>query len=62
MHNGILLNHKKEPLWVSANEKDEPGAYYTEVSQKEKQQYSIIGSSFIHLIRIDSNVFFLIAE
>ena len=34
----------------------------SEVSQKEKHQYSIIGSSFIHLIRIDSNAFFLVAE
>ena len=42
MHNGILLNHKKEPLWVSANEKDEPGAYYTEVSQKEKNKYCVL--------------------
>ena len=33
-----------------------------EVSQKGKHQYSIIGSSFIHLIRTDSNVFLLMAE
>ena len=33
-----------------------------EVNQKEKHEYSIIGSSFIHLIKTDSNVFFLMAE
>ena len=24
VHNGILLNHKKEHIWVSSNEVDEP--------------------------------------
>ena len=28
--NGILLSHKKERIWVSSNEVDEPRAYYTE--------------------------------
>ena len=28
-----ILSHKKEHLWVSSNEVDEPRAYYTEVSQ-----------------------------
>ena len=31
-HNGILLSHKKERIWVSHNEVDEPRAYYTEWS------------------------------
>ena len=36
IYNGILLGHKKEHIWVSANEVDEPTAYYTdEVSLKE---------------------------
>ena len=34
----------------------------SEVSQKEKHKYSITGSSFIHLIRTDSNLFFLMAK
>ena len=43
IHNGIWLNYKKEHIWVSSNEVDENGAYYTsKVSQKEKHQYSIL--------------------
>ena len=43
IYNGILLSFKKEHIWVSSNEVDETGAYYqSEVSQKEKQQYSIL--------------------
>ena len=30
VHNGILLSYKKECIWVSSNEVDESGAYYTE--------------------------------
>ena len=30
IHNGILLGHKKEHIWVSSNEVDEPTAFYTE--------------------------------
>ena len=40
VHNGILLNHKKDCIWLSSNEVDGPRAYYmSEVSQKEKHQY-----------------------
>ena len=43
VHNGILLSYKKKCIWVSSNEVDETGAYYTnEVIQKEKHQYSIL--------------------
>ena len=42
IHNRILLNYKKEHIWVSSNEVDETGAYYTEWSKKEKHQYSIL--------------------
>ena len=35
MHSGI--SHKKEHIWVSSNEVDEPRAYYTEWSKSEKQ-------------------------
>ena len=35
----ILLNHKKEHIWVSPNVVDEPRTYYKrEVSQKEKDK------------------------
>ena len=38
IHNGILLSHKKEHIWVSSDEVDEPRTYYaSEVSQKEKE-------------------------
>ena len=30
IHNGILLSHKKEHIWVSSNEVDEPKTFYTE--------------------------------
>ena len=32
----------KRCIWISSNEVDETGAYYTEWSQKEKHQYSIL--------------------
>ena len=31
-HNGILLSHYKEYIWISSNEVDKTGAYYTEWS------------------------------
>ena len=37
IHNGILLRYKKEHVWVSSNEVDEPRAYYTEWSQSERE-------------------------
>ena len=42
--NGISLNHKKEPIWVSANEKDEPGAYYTEWSKSEREKQMCVNT------------------
>ena len=38
IHNGILLSYKKERIWVSSNEEDEPGAYYTEWSKSERER------------------------
>ena len=35
IQNGILLSYKKEQIWVSSNEGDEIGAYYTEWSKLE---------------------------
>ena len=37
IHNGILLSHKKEHIWVSSNEVDEPRAYYTEWCKSERE-------------------------
>ena len=38
IHNGILPSHKKEHIWVSSNEVDEPRVYYTEWSKSEKER------------------------
>ena len=35
-HSGILLSYKKEHIWVSSNEVDEPEAYYTEWGKSER--------------------------
>ena len=35
IHNGILLSHKKEHIWVGSNEVGEPRAYYSEWSKSE---------------------------
>ena len=37
IHNGILLNYLKEQVWISSNEVDETGAYYTEWSESERE-------------------------
>jgi len=42
MHNGILLSYKKERIWVSPNEVDETGSYYTEWNKKEEDKYHIL--------------------
>ena len=38
MHNGILLSHKKEYIWVSSDEVDEPRTYYTEWRKWERER------------------------
>ena len=30
LYNGVLLSHEKEYIWISSDEMDETGAYYTE--------------------------------
>ena len=37
IHIEILLNYKKEHIWVKSNEVDETGAYYTEWSEPERE-------------------------
>ena len=37
IYNGILVNHKKERVWVSSNEVTEPKAYYTGWSKSERE-------------------------
>ena len=51
IHNGILLNYKKECIWISSNEVDEPRAYYTEGSKPEKErQISYINAYIWNLV------------
>ena len=48
-HNGILLSHKKEHIWISSDEVDEPSTYIqSEMSQKKKHKYHIL----THIYRI----------
>ena len=45
MHDGLLLSHEKEGVWVSSNEVDEPRAYYTEWSKSDRgKQISYINT------------------
>ena len=37
IHNGTLLSYKEEHIWVSSNEMDETGAYYTQWSESERE-------------------------
>ena len=47
IHNGILLSHKKEHIWVSSNELDEPETYYTEWSESERERYTLYSNTYI---------------
>ena len=38
IYNEILLSNRKEHIWVSSNEGDEPRAYYTEWTKSEKER------------------------
>ena len=42
IYSGVLLSHKKELIWVSSNEVDEPKAYYTEWSKSEIKKTNTI--------------------
>ena len=47
IHNGLLLSHKKECLWVSSNEVDEPRTYYTEWSNSERERERPYSNAYI---------------
>ena len=40
--NEIIFSCKKERIWVSSSEVDEPGACYTEWSKSEKTKFRIL--------------------
>ena len=47
IHNGVLLSYKKEHVWVSSNEVDEIGAYYTEWSKSERETQILYINAYI---------------
>ena len=47
IHNEILLNYKKEFIWLSSNEVDETGAYYTEWSKPERETQILYINAYI---------------
>ena len=47
IHNGILLSHKKEHIWVNSNEVDEPRAYYTEWGKSEREKQISYSNTYI---------------
>ena len=47
IHNRILLSYKSEHIWVSSNEVDEPGAYYTEWSKSERERQILYINTYI---------------
>ena len=46
-HDGILLSHKKEHIWVSSVEVDEPRTYYTEWSELETEREILYSNTYI---------------
>ena len=47
IHNEILLSYKKEHVWVTFNEVDEPGAYYTKWSKSERERQILYINTYI---------------
>ena len=51
IYSGVLLIHKKEHIWVSSNEVDEPRAYYTQWSKSEREEQIYINAYIWNLER-----------
>ena len=47
IHNGMLLSYEKEHIWISSNEVDETGAYYTQWSKSERERQKLYINSYI---------------
>ena len=47
MYKGILLSHKKEHIWVSYNEVNEPRVYCTEWSKSEREKQILHINAYI---------------
>ena len=52
IHNEILLSHKKEPIWASFNEVDEPRAYYAEWIKSERERQASLINAYIRTLEI----------
>ena len=38
IHNGILCSHRKEHIWVSSDEVNEPSNYYKVLNESERER------------------------
>ena len=47
IYNRILLSHKKEHIWVSSNEVNEPRAYYIEWSKSEREKQILYINKYV---------------
>ena len=47
IHNGILISDKKEHIWVSSDEVDEPRTYYTEWSESQRERKTSYSNPYI---------------
>ena len=46
-YNAVFLSHKKECIWVSSNEVDEPRTYYTEWTKSEREKQILFINVYI---------------
>ena len=53
VYNGILLGHKKERIWVSWTEVDEPRVYYTEWSKSEIEKQILCAHVCIYIWNLE---------
>ena len=47
IRNGILISYKKEHIWVSSNEVEEPRSYYTEWNKSERERQIVCINAYI---------------
>ena len=52
IYNVIVLSHKKEHIWVSSKEVDEPRAYYTEWSKSEREKQILYTNAYVWNLEI----------
>ena len=52
IHDGILLSHKKEHIWVSSVEVGVPGVHYTEWSKSERKRQILYVNAYIWNLEI----------